>query len=388
MNGNHIPHYDAIVIGAGSVGAPTAMYLAMAGYKTLVIDQFASVGQGSSKKAIGGIRATHSDPAKISLALRSIEIFSTWKEMYGDDIEWYEGGYCFVAYRDREEKILKDLLVTQKAYGLNIDWLDARQLSEVVPDLNQNDLLGGTFSPQDGHASPLLATHAFYDHARRLGVQFQFNETVTGFDLQNNRVRAVRTDKGVYGADIIINAAGPWAAQVAGLAGITVDVKPDSHESAITEPVARFLNPMIVDIRPTPGSANYYFYQHYTGQIVFCITPSPQIWGFDTQETSSFLPMVAQRMVEVMPRLKNIRVRRTWRGLYPMTPDGFPIVGWTNEVDNYLLAVGLCGQGFMLGPGLGELIVRLVNNDLTEKDREVLTYLSPYRQFAGQELLK
>ncbi|HOD45412.1 MAG TPA: FAD-dependent oxidoreductase, partial [Anaerolineaceae bacterium] len=99
-------HYDVIIIGAGSVGTPTALYLARAGYQVLVLDFGASVGQGSNKKAIGGIRATHSDPAKVRLCQRSIEIFSTWKETYGDDIEWYQGGYCFVAYRDREEKIL------------------------------------------------------------------------------------------------------------------------------------------------------------------------------------------------------------------------------------------------------------------------------------------
>jgi hypothetical protein len=58
----------------------------------------------------------------------------------------------------------------------------------------------------------------------------------------------------------------------------------------------------------------------------------------------------------MQPRLANIRVRRTWRGLYPMTPDGFPIVGWAKEVEGYLLAVGMCGQGLMLGPGLGELL--------------------------------
>ena len=111
------------------------------------------------------------------------------------------------------------------------------------------------------------------------------------------------------------------------MAGIDLPVKPDSHEAAITEPVARFLGPMIVDIRPAVGSTNYYFYQHITGQIIFCITPSPNAWGDDINETSSFLPMVSRRMIEIMPRLKNIRVRRTWRGLYPMTPDGFPIIG-------------------------------------------------------------
>jgi len=380
--------YDAIIIGAGSVGAPAAWSLAEAGIRTLVIDSRSSVGQGSNKAAIGGIRATHSDPAKIRLCLRSIEIFSTWKEYYGDDIEWHKGGYLFVAYREREEKILQDLLAIQKPYGLNIDWFDKDALLEVSPDLNPNDLIGGTFSPDDGNASPLLAQHAFYIHAKRLGVEFHFNESVTGIDVAGGRVRGVKTDKGEYGADVVINAAGAWARPVAQMVGLDVPVNPDSHEAAITEAVARFLDPMVVDIRPVTGSSNYYFYQHYTGQIVFCITPSPNIWGEDTRETSGFLPMVARRMVDVMPRLANIRVRRTWRGLYPMTPDGFPIVGWTKEVEGYLLAVGMCGQGLMLGPGLGELLTRMVKNSLTESDNEILGILSPYRQFAGQEKLK
>ncbi len=383
-----IPHYDVIVIGCGSTGTPIAFNLAAAGYKTLVIDKDSSVGQESNKRAIGGIRATHSDPAKIRLCLRSLEIFSTWKETYGDDIEWYQGGYVFVAYREREEKTLKELLVKQKSFGLDIDWLDAKHLLKVAPDLNPVDLIGGTYSPQDGNASPLLTAHAYYDQARRLGAQFHFRETVQEIILKSGKVVGVKTNLGVYGADIVINAAGPWAKEVAALAGIDVPVMPDSHEAAITEPVARFLDPMIVDIRPSQGSSNFYFYQHTTGQIIFCITPSPNIWGFDVEETSAFLPMVAKRMVEVMPRLTNLRVRRTWRGLYPMTPDGFPIVGYAKNVSGYLLAAGMCGQGFMLGPGLGELIMRVVSDQLTESDREILEILSPYRQFAGQELLK
>ena len=380
--------YDTILIGAGSVGAPTAFSLAEAGVRTLVIDKAPSVGQGSNKTAIGGIRATHSDPAKIRLCLRSIEIFATWKELHGDEIEWYQGGYSFVAYREQEERILKALLEIQHSYGLNIDWLDKQALLEAIPALNPDGLIGGTLSPDDGNASPLLAIHAFYRHAQRLGTEFRFGEEVVGIVVEGGRVRGVRTDKGEYGADVVINAAGPWARQVAQMAGIDVPVRPDAHEAAITEAVARFLDPMVVDIRPMPGSANYYFYQHYTGQIVFCITPSPSIWGYDTRETSSFLPMVARRMVDLMPRLKNLRVRRTWRGLYPMTPDGFPIVGWAREVEGYLLAAGMCGQGFMLGPGLGELLARLVQHYLVPEDHEVLERLSPYREFEEQEKLQ
>jgi len=380
--------FDVAIIGAGSIGTPVALFLAEAGIKTLVVDQMPSVGQGSNKSAIGGLRAAHSDPAKIHICLRSLEIFSGWQERFGDNIEWFKGGYVFVAYDDREEKILKELLTAQHAFGLDIRWLDKQELLELVPDLNPEGLIGGTFSPDDGHASPLLAVHAFYTHAQRLGAVFHFNEKVTSLITRSGSVRGIKTDKGEYGAEIVINAAGGWAAEVAKFAGLEIPVKPDSHEAAVTEPVARFLGPMVVDIRPTAGSSNYYFYQHFTGQILFCITPNPNIWGMDTRETSSFLPLVARRMVKIMPRLRNIRVRRTWRGLYPMTPDGFPIVGWSREVKGFLLAVGMCGQGFMLGPGLAEILAQLIQNKLPEKDQEILSFLSPYRQFIGQEKLK
>jgi sarcosine oxidase subunit beta len=382
------PTYDVIIIGAGSVGTPAALAAAQAGLRVLVVDKEASPGQESNKKAIGGIRATHSDPAKIRLSLRSIEVFSSWETLYGDDIEWTRGGYCFVAYRQEEAGTLQALTTRQKSFGLNVDWLDAPTTLAAVPGLNPHDLLGSAYSPDDGSASPLLAIHAFYRQAVKLGADFHFREPVTGLEIKGCRVVGVQTTRGAYSAPVVINASGAWAAQVANMAGINVPVRPDAHEAAVTEAVAPFMSPMVVDIRPGPGSSNFYFYQHCTGQVFFCITPRPNIWGFDTSETSTFLPMVAARMIEVMPRLQNLRVRRTWRGLYPMTPDGFPIVGWAPEIDGLMLAVGMCGQGFMLGPALGELIARMVQGSLTPEDQMVLNYLSPTREYGQQELLK
>jgi sarcosine oxidase subunit beta len=101
-----------------------------------------------------------------------------------------------------------------------------------------------------------------------------------------------------------------------------------------------------------------------------------------------FLPMVARRMLKIMPMLANLKVRRTWRGLYPMTPDGFPIVGRMREVENFYQAVGMCGQGFMLGPGMGELIYRLVTENCSGEDVEILQCFDPYRDFRGQEVFK
>jgi len=384
-----IKHYEAIVIGAGSVGLPVAFSLAQSGVKTLVVDRLPSVGQGSNKHAIGGVRATHSEAAKIRLCRRSIEIQSSWSARYGAKIEWRQGGYSFVAYREQEQQTLQDLLVVQHNYGLNIDWLDAKALREVIPDLNPQGLRGGTYSPGDGSASPLLMAHAFYRHARRLGAEFRFGETVNEIVIRGGRVRGVRSDRGRYGADVVINAAGAWARPLAALAGVDVPVQPDAHEAGVTEAVQRFVEPMVVDIRPMPGSSNFYFYQHNSGQVIFCVTPSPNVWGDDTRETSHFLPLAARRMIAVMPRLRSIRVRRTWRGLYPMTPDGSPIVGWADRVQGFLLAVGMCGQGFMLGAGLGELVARMVQDRLTDTDRDTLERLSPARNFEQhQEKLK
>jgi sarcosine oxidase subunit beta len=380
--------YDAVIVGAGSVGLPTAFFMAEAGLEPLVIDQFASPGQGSNKAAIGGIRATHSARSKIHLCLESLEVFSTWEEICGDDIEWYRGGYSFVAYREREEQALKELLDIQQDFGLDIRWLDRDELLQVIPDLNPKDLIGGTYSPEDGAASPLLSAHAFYRRAKERGARFHFGERVTGVISRRGKVVGVRTDKGGYATETLINAAGPWARQVADMGGLNVPITPDSHEAGITEPVKRFVEPMIVDLRPARGSKNYYFYQHATGALVFCITPEPPMVGTDRRETSEFLPMIAPRMVGLMPKLANIRVRRTWRGLYPMTPDGFPIVGRSRELEGYVFAVGMCGQGFMLGPGIGSLLSRMVQDELTPEDKETLEELSPYRDFGGEEKLK
>jgi sarcosine oxidase subunit beta len=362
--------------------------MAQSGLEPLVIDQFASPGQGSNKAAIGGIRATHSSPSKIRLCLESLEVFSTWEERYGDNIEWYRGGYSFVAYREREKRVLQDLLEVQQSYGLGIRWLGRDELLEVMPDLNPKNLIGGTYSPNDGSASPLLSAHAFYTRAREQGARFHFGERVTGIICRRGGVVGVRTDQGGYATETVINAAGPWARSVAQMGGLDVRVTPDSHEAGITEPVQRFLEPMVVDLRPAEGSKNYYFYQHATGALVFCITPEPPMVGTDRRETSEFLPMIAPRMVGLMPKLSNVRVRRTWRGLYPMTPDGFPIVGRSQELEGYVFAVGMCGQGFMLGPGIGSLLSRVVQDELTSEDRETLEELTPYREFGGEEKLK
>jgi sarcosine oxidase subunit beta len=381
-------NYDVIIAGAGSVGVPTAMSLAEAGIKPLVIDMHPSPGQGENKHAIGGIRATHSTPGKILICRRSIELFSTWQQLQGDNIEWLKGGYVYPVYRPEDEKLLKRLLPTQKQNGLNIDWVGQQKIKALVPGINAKGLRGGTVSPDDGSISPLLSINAFYRRALELGAEFRFKEKITNIICQKGKVVGVATDKGSYGTKVVIDAAGPFSPELGRSAKVDLPIVPDSHEGAITEPVQPFFHCMVVDIRPAPGSKSYYFYQNKHGQVIFCITPDPPIIGKDKRETSVFLPQVCARMVRLLPRLKNLRVRRTWRGLYPMTPDGAPLVGWNQKVKGLLHTTGMCGQGLMLAPGVAELAARMVAEQTTANDDIILREFSPYREFEADEALK
>ncbi len=385
--------YDVIIIGAGSVGVPTALATANDELKTLVIDSLPSVAQADNKHAIGGIRATHSHKGKIWLCQRSIEIFSTWEERFGDDIWWEQGGYTFLAYNNEHENLLKETVELQKNYSLNIDYVDVEKIKELIPGINEDGLLGATYSPEDGNASPLLSLHSFFRQSKNLGAEYHFNEKVIDILTKNNKITGIKTTKGQYNTKNIINAAGAHARDIGNMVGLDIPVEPESHEAGITEPVKNFFTPMIVDIRPCSdpkfgNSKNYYFYQNKEGKIIFCLTPDPNILGTDRTETSSFLPQISKRMIQLLPRLRNIKVRRTWRGLYPMTPDGNPIVGKINEIEGYINAVGMCGQGFMLGPGLGELLSRLLTEKTTSRDKEILETLSYTRNFGVEEELK
>lgn len=378
--------YDIVIVGAGSVGVPAALELASRGRKVLVLEAESAPSQANNKKAIGGVRATHSDFGKISVCQRSIQIMSYWQERFGDDIGWMSNGYSYPAYTAEDEKTLKDLMRVQLGFGLNIRWISPQEYNELVPGINMDGLRGSTYSPEDGSCSPLLLGSAYYFHALRAGVDFRFREQVLGFEMSGDRINTVHTDKASYLAGTVINAAGNHAREIGAMAGTDLPVHPDNHEAGITEPVAPFMGPMVVDMRKRPGSANFYFYQNHEGQVVFCVTPDPPILGIDNRSTSQFLPLCSKRMLEVYPRLRHLKVRRTWRGQYPMTPDGFPIVGKAGA--NFVNAVGMCGQGFMLGPGLAELLARICLDELTQDDLRVLKSFDPGRDFSGMEAFK
>ncbi len=356
------PTYDAIVVGAGSVGAPAAWFLAERGLKVLVLDKRASAGRGDNSAAIGGVRATHSDPAKITICRDSLDILSSFEEEHGIDVGFKPGGYVYPVFEEGLENLLKGLLPIQKRFNLDIDWVDADTIAGLIPGVTRERLRGGTYSPGDGQASPLKTALGFQKIAERKGAEFRFGETVTGYLVEGGRFRGVRTARATYSAPAVVVATGADAAADGALLGIDLPVKPDLHEAGISAPMEPFLAPLVVDMRrgDEGRTANFYFGQNSEGQIIFCYTPVEPIWGDNRESTHEFLSVMARRMIDLLPRLRHMLIRRTWRGCYPNTPDGVPILDSVPGIEGLTVAVGMCGQGFMLGPGAGRRAAALL----------------------------
>ncbi len=377
--------YDAIVVGGGSVGVPAAYYLTKAGLRVLVLDRRPAVGQGENKAAIGGVRATHSDPAKILLCSRTLDAVSTWQQTHGDDIGWKPGGYCFPVYTEGLEQTMRGLLPIQQRHGLSNSWVDADAVDELIPGICRDGLRGGTYSPNDGQVSPLLLPVALMRHAVAEGAELRVKERVTGYVIEGGVIKGVRTDQGTYHAPRVVLATGAEAADHGELLGIDIPVQPDSHEAGITAPVDHFIKPLVVDMRPGPEgkTANFYFGQNSEGQLIFCYTPKELFVGRSRESLSEFLPVLAGRMISLVPRLRHLLVRRVWRGLYPMTPDGVPIISNVAAIEGLTLAVGMCGQGFMLGIGAGQEVASLVVDGKPLLPAEVANALRFDRDFSA-----
>jgi sarcosine oxidase subunit beta len=312
------------------------------------------------------------------------------------NIGWKKGGYCFPVFRNKEEEILKSILPIQKKYGLNIDWVDSERIKQLIPGVNHNNLIGGTYSPGDGQVSPLLSSESFTNEAVNLGAEFIYRESVIDLIKEEDRdsidIIGVKTINNSYKADAVLNASGAHATSICKMADLDIPVQPDSHEAGITAPIKPFLDPLVVDIRPgVEGKTdNFYFGQNHENQIIFCYTPSKIIPGENIYSTSEFMPVMANRMVDLIPRLKNLTIRRIWRGLYPMTPDGIAVLGKSSKVDGFYLGIGMCGQGFMMGPGVGLNLANLIIKGQPVIDKDVFNLLSPDRDFysSKKEALK
>jgi sarcosine oxidase subunit beta len=353
---------DVVIIGSGIVGSSVAYHLAQQGCtNVLVLEREAHQGKGSTGKSMGGVRAQFATPVNIQMSKYSIDFFSKFDKVVGHPADYRAHGYLFCATNEKHLAYLKANQERQNALGVtNVEWLTPEDIVKMVPQLRVDDILGGTFCQTDGFVDPHSVMMGFMLNAREKGVRLWLDTTVTGIEVENDRIKAVNTSRGPVSTKSVVNAAGAWAAQIAEMAGAELPVEPLRRQLVPTEPFDQLPQrfPMVIDM-----STGFHFRREGKGILLAWNDPK-ETPGFKTDFDETFVEKILTHAASRVPVLAEAGVnpRRAWAGLYEMTPDHHAIIGPAPDVEGLYFVNGFSGHGVMHSPASGRVTADLVLN--------------------------
>lgn len=355
---------EVVIIGGGIMGTSTAYYLAKRALTDVVLLEKDLVAQGSTGLSVGGIRQQFSHPANIKLSQESVRVFECFEEEFGVDIKFRQAGYLFLARKEETWGEFLSSVEIQRSFGVPVETLTPAEISRRWPYLNVADIKGATFGPKDGYADPYLVTMGFAGQARALGVSIEELTKVTGIKTSGGRIQSVVTSRGPVSCSVVVNAAGPWAAEVGGMAGLKLPVWPYRRQvfmttafDALPKPV-----PMIID-----QDVGFYLRGADPG-IILGMSDPDETPSFHLHVDRGFMEKVVEAAVHRVPALETARILRGWAGLYEVTPDDNPIIGEIPTLPRFFCACGFSGHGFQQGPAVGRILSQLILDGSTDFD--------------------
>jgi sarcosine oxidase subunit beta len=349
------PHASVTVIGGGVMGVSTALHLARAGVRGVLVIERDRLGSGSSAKPLGGVRATFSDPGNILLAQRSLEAYERFEAEFGVDIGLRQVGYLFLCRTKTALAAVESSRDLQNRLGGSAEMVSAGRAAQLNPFIDSSVLLGASFSPRDGYAQPGQVVQGYADAARSLGVAFTEHTEVTAIDSHDGMVTAVHTSHGVLGTDSVICTAGAWSQRIGEMAGVLLPVVPVRRQIGFTGPL---LHPMPTVPFTLDLISTLYFHNAGDG-LLLGISDASQSPGFGRDFSYEWLAAFDEAAAVVAPSLVGVDLKGGWAGLYENTPDHNALIGRARAPGNFLYATGFSGHGFLQAPAVGELVTDL-----------------------------
>ncbi len=365
---------DVVIIGGGVTGCGTAYNLAKKGVTDVVVLERKFLCYGASGRCGGGIRQQFTTEANIRLAMESVRIFEKLSEELDTDIEYEQGGYLIIAYEDEVEQFKKNVKLQNKL-GLDSKFISPEEAREIVPLLNIEPIAGATFCQTDGHANPFKVVYGYARKAKEMGIDIRKFAEVKSIEVEDGQIVAVRTAEDTIETEVVVNAAGAFSRDIAHMVGVELPNKPYRHEILVTEPVEHVLDPMVISFK-----TGIYFSQQKCGSIIGGIGDPEEPSSYNMSGSLRFMKRMARTMIELVPAFGHLNVLRQWAGLYDVTPDAQPILGWTEGVEGFCQANGYSGHGFMIAPKVTELIAELIVDGKTSMSIEDLNL----KRFEGE----
>ena len=352
---------DAIVIGAGIVGASTALSLTNAGMKVLVIDR-GNIASGTTSAGEGNILVSDKAPGpELDLALRSRDAWFEIQEDIGGGFELEAKGGLVVARSEDGLRALRTLTSAQRIAGIDAQDISVTDLRVLEPHLSHS-ITDGAFYPQDAQCQPMLAAAHILRAVRARGGEFVSRANVTAINSRSGSVTGVVTSKGTFNSPIIVNATGTWAGQIAQLAGSALPIAPRRGFILVSAPTRKIIFHKVYDAEyvanVSSGDADLQSSAVVEGTQsgTILIGASRERVGFQDGIDFEILRILARQAIALFPILADIQLLRAYRGFRPYAPDHLPVIGEDPIFKGFWHNAGHEGAGIGLAPASAQLI--------------------------------
>jgi sarcosine oxidase subunit beta len=349
---------DIVIIGGGCMGTSVAYYLAERGAgKIVLVEREKFLGMGSTGRNAGGVRYQFSTQVNIRFSIFSLDVLAHFEELLGVPSGYRPIGYLFLLTTPDEVATFRANVALQQRVGVPwVRYLDADEIAALVPLVNLEGVLGGTFCPRDGLADPNSVTQGFARGARARGVQIETDTTVVAIHTEHGRVAGVVTNRGTIATRTLVNCAGPWAARIGAMAGVDIPIVPLRRQFFTTDALPQIPrdHPMTIEF-----ATSLYFHPEGAGLLIGMSNPDEKP-GESCAIDEEFHLKTLERALYRLPLLEHARVTSQIAGLYEVTPDAHPILAHARALEGFYIAAGFSGHGFQHSPAAGKVMSELI----------------------------